>query len=964
MRSVDDNLLGLAPARAAKSAAKSAQKSPDMDAAKQGGGFSSAFADAGKKHQPMISIAAKPETDTVARSGGGVASGFRTNFTMPEKVPAGTATDDTPIVTGGKEVPADGRAKDVPAVVRETEVPPEGIAKRLLVERDAEAVARPSRADETSVGGRAAKLPAQMPATDVPAEGIAKRSLVQNDAKAVPGQPPAEKIPAIGLAGETLAEMREPDVLAKEPAKKSSVEVSAKDRPAEIRAKDLPTQETSKDVPARTVAKDMAAVGLAKSASAERPAKQLPAEGFVKMLPGLGLGKSLAVDGAARPSPAEGAAKSLPTANAAKILPAGEPARELPAVARTNDVPTEMRIKELPASSAAKDVPVQGSVKEMPAKAVRPEGSVKDAPVEVRTRDVSTTVSVKDAQTKFAALADQPAKAVPVKDVVADVRVSAPPVEKSKADAVPAKADAVPVKAEAVPVNDAREKGDTRVLAVKTAQPIVSKQEPETAVPSKESATPLVLKTVAAPEGEKAVASTKSPPVEAGKVKPAPLDPVLDIKSQIVSDVETTPSVVLHPAPTVISAANPPLLDTDEQQVPQAGSMGQVEPSLPVLPKANSDTIPQGEEPAEADAIGKAAALLENPKIQPLQAVTEPLGKAGEPVEPISSVEPIDTVSADVYQLLTMLGVAPAQTTAVSSEAPRQTPAFSEFQALADRAGEIKSAAVETGTQTETAKSETKKPDDSNTTKISRDAGSSDQMFRFARADGKGQSVSMSIASDTDKAVAKSEAQAATATPSRSETVTVLEARRYLGLAPTSNASNVINQIVSNSNWAPALQPGAEPLTPVTAGQTGKVLNTLKIQMNPIDLGMVTATLRLKDDELHVQLKVETGDAFRQLSDDQSEMVKALRAQGFAVDQVSIVFNAPDSSSSSNSQQPAQSQTGQPGREAPGDGTTQGRGQRNDSSSQEQSRGRWTGNDGKGDASSAADSGRAGDVYM
>ena len=60
--------------------------------------------------------------------------------------------------------------------------------------------------------------------------------------------------------------------------------------------------------------------------------------------------------------------------------------------------------------------------------------------------------------------------------------------------------------------------------------------------------------------------------------------------------------------------------------------------------------------------------------------------------------------------------------------------------------------------------------------------------------------------------------------------------------------------------------------------------------MHPIDLGMVTATLRLKDDELHVEIKVETGDAFRQLSDDQSAMVKALRAQGFAVDQVNIVL--------------------------------------------------------------------------
>ena len=281
---------------------------------------------------------------------------------------------------------------------------------------------------------------------------------------------------------------------------------------------------------------------------------------------------------------------------------------------------------------------------------------------------------------------------------------------------------------------------------------------------------------------------------------------------------------------------------------------------------------------------------------------------------------------------------------------------MSEFQALAERAGKAKPAAKDT------AKTEGQAAGDANAvknaTKAGTDAGA-DQVFRFARADGKGQAVSMSVASDGDKAVAKSEASAATA---KAETVTVVEARRYLGLAPSSNAAAVTSQIASNPEWARALQPGSTGAqTPLTQASTGKVLNTLKIQMHPIDLGMVTATLRLKDDELQVEIKVETGDAFRQLSDDQTAMVKALRAQGFAVDQVTIVFNASDSSGNTNAQQQPQAQTGQQGREAAGDGA---KGQRNDNGGQDQGRERWTGNEGTGDASSGAELNRTGDVYM
>ncbi|OHV85871.1 flagellar hook-length control protein FliK [Ensifer sp. LCM 4579] len=238
------------------------------------------------------------------------------------------------------------------------------------------------------------------------------------------------------------------------------------------------------------------------------------------------------------------------------------------------------------------------------------------------------------------------------------------------------------------------------------------------------------------------------------------------------------------------------------------------------------------------------------------------------------------------------------------------------------------------------------------------DDGATDQLFRFARADGKGQAVSMNISADGERVAVESGGSSPAA---RTEAITVLEARRYLGVAMNSNSASVTSAIAGDGQWAQALQSSLALSQPEALGQAGKTLNTLKIQMHPIDLGAVTATLRLKDDELQVELKVETGDAYRQLRDDQSEMVRALRAQGFAVDQVNITLSAGGDTSSGNGSQ-AQAGLGQSGRERAGEGNGEGR-QRQDGS-QPAAAERWTGNDGTDDASTGAERARAGYVYM
>ncbi|MGJ7040815.1 chemotaxis protein MotD [Shinella sp. BE166] len=171
-----------------------------------------------------------------------------------------------------------------------------------------------------------------------------------------------------------------------------------------------------------------------------------------------------------------------------------------------------------------------------------------------------------------------------------------------------------------------------------------------------------------------------------------------------------------------------------------------------------------------------------------------------------------------------------------------------------------------------------------------------DQLFRLIRADGKGRDLDMKLSDAGERATFRD----ANPTGVKGETVTVVDARRYIGLAQTGNAGAVTSAITQDPQWAASLS-ATGGLSHSEAAATGKVVNTLKIQMHPIELGLVTATLRLHGDALVVSLQVETGEAYRQLTDDQDAIVRALRGQGFAVDQVTVQLSPADKSA--NAQQ-------------------------------------------------------------
>ncbi|MBB4184002.1 flagellar hook-length control protein FliK [Sinorhizobium terangae] len=345
----------------------------------------------------------------------------------------------------------------------------------------------------------------------------------------------------------------------------------------------------------------------------------------------------------------------------------------------------------------------------------------------------------------------------------------------------------------------------------------------------------------------------------------------------------------------------------------------------------------------DTDALAqKIAALTHGQVVAEGAALAEPQAGAGEKDASGSAESP----KGSVDDLLTMLGTAAAVTAALQQPEGKPDRVSGERD-VAGNTVRIKGEGVTDIGPDEGLHGE-------------KDVSEPDHLFRFARADGKGQAVTMNISKDGEKTVVDN---GKPATISKVENVTVLEARRYLGLAMNTNTASVAGAIAGDSGWAQLMQSSAALAQSDPSGQVGKTLNTLKIQMHPIELGTVTATLRLKDDELQVDLKVESGEAFRQLRDDQGEMVKALRAQGFAVDQVNIVFNAGgDAASGGSAQQQAQTAPGQQGREHAGEGGGQGR-QRQDGAQAPMAE-RWTGNDGLDDAPVDAERNRAGYVYM
>jgi chemotaxis protein MotD len=172
---------------------------------------------------------------------------------------------------------------------------------------------------------------------------------------------------------------------------------------------------------------------------------------------------------------------------------------------------------------------------------------------------------------------------------------------------------------------------------------------------------------------------------------------------------------------------------------------------------------------------------------------------------------------------------------------------------------------------------------------------SPDAAVRVVSADGKGTPVDIPLG----KADAKTSDAKNAIDPTKLDTATVIDARRYLGFSSESNAGNLAKAISQDPGWSEALSRAGT--TSDLDAATIKDVNTLKLQMNPENLGNMVASLTLKGEELSVQVRVETAEAYRHLTNDQDGLVKALQDQGYNIDQVTIQLVPTDKSDQSPS---------------------------------------------------------------
>ena len=87
------------------------------------------------------------------------------------------------------------------------------------------------------------------------------------------------------------------------------------------------------------------------------------------------------------------------------------------------------------------------------------------------------------------------------------------------------------------------------------------------------------------------------------------------------------------------------------------------------------------------------------------------------------------------------------------------------------------------------------------------------------------------------------------------------------------------------------LQPArsAPALDGIHASATHASAQSLKIQLHPAELGMVTATLRFAGEQLSIELQVENHEAYRRLSNDSETIVSSLRDLGYDVERVTVM---------------------------------------------------------------------------
>lgn len=98
-------------------------------------------------------------------------------------------------------------------------------------------------------------------------------------------------------------------------------------------------------------------------------------------------------------------------------------------------------------------------------------------------------------------------------------------------------------------------------------------------------------------------------------------------------------------------------------------------------------------------------------------------------------------------------------------------------------------------------------------------------------------------------------------------------------------AAGVVDALAIAGNQAPASALSQLP----QAGTVAHPAQILRIELHPAELGMVTASLRMSGEQLSIELKPETAEAYRHLARDSEAIVTSLRKLGLDVDSVTVI---------------------------------------------------------------------------
>lgn len=139
----------------------------------------------------------------------------------------------------------------------------------------------------------------------------------------------------------------------------------------------------------------------------------------------------------------------------------------------------------------------------------------------------------------------------------------------------------------------------------------------------------------------------------------------------------------------------------------------------------------------------------------------------------------------------------------------------------------------------------------------------------------------------TDRAKGKETTPDVPAEPARPAPRVTVVGQQNIPAPMQPTALVLVESIAASDLLEPAV--GRLSLDQIYASAAPASAQSLKIQLHPAELGMVTATLRFAGEQLSIELQVENHEAYRRLTGDSDTIVNALRDLGYDIDRVSVL---------------------------------------------------------------------------